>query len=161
MEGTVIGSLHFWLRLSLALLSLLSLSLRLLSSGAKPNATDATNTAPLHRAGKLTSPLIFALLWFTAGCTFMDYQLHRNSFERKNLDVTEVYPAGNVQMTERIGGQVLYVNPCPESPTKFWPGMHIRKIQYAQMAGCKIVKFLDYDVRPDGRIQIGEIADAR
>lgn len=109
----------------------------------------------------MISPLIIYAFWFAAGCTTMDYQLHQNSFERNNLDVTEVYPAGNAQMTERIGGQVLYVNPCPESPTKFWPGMHVKKIQYAQMAGCKLVKFFDYDARPDGRIQTGEIADVR
>lgn len=111
-------------------------------------------------AGRLISPVLLAAFWFSGGCAFMDWQVHRNSFERRDLMVADVYPAGNARMVER-SGQEVYVLPCPETPMKFIPGMHVKEIRYAQMAGCKLIKYFDYDMRPDGRIQLGEIADVR
>lgn len=107
--------------------------------------------------------VVFALGCAVAGPLgyfYRDHVLMSNIFTREDLDVREVYPAGNAKMQERKSGDVVYVNPCPESPLKFIPGMHVTKIRYAQMAGCKLVKYYDYDMRPDGRAQTGEIADA-
>jgi hypothetical protein len=159
MEGTVNGSLHFWLRLSLYALTLRGLWSITGSTAARQSMTGASMSA-IRAAGKLINPLTVWVFWFTAGCSFMAFQIDRNSFERRNLDVSEVYPAGNAKLIERDGGIVVYVNPCPETPTKFLPGMHVTKINYAQMAGCKMVKFFDYDATPNGRIKTGEIADA-
>lgn len=108
--------------------------------------------------------LVFILsgfIWVPLGYYYRDHVLVGNIFTRKDLDVKEVFAAGNAKLIERKSGDIVYTNPCPESPTKFVPGMHVTEIRYAQMAGCKLVKYFDYDMRPDGRAQIGEIADAR
>lgn len=139
MGGTVIGSLHFWLRLSLALLSLLSLSLRLLSSGEKPNATDAINTAPLHRAGKLTSPLIFALLWFIAGCTFMDYEFNQTIKEKKDVLIVARRSENRFTIfspTNDNGESELVT--C--AAADFQPGEKLKFLKYEQQETCSNIR---------------------
>jgi hypothetical protein len=161
MGDRVTASLHFWLRLSLALLTLRGLYSIGTWIAARRNMTGGTASADTGLAGRMIKPTIIAAFWFSLGCSAMILYLTRNNFERINLDVREVYAAGNAKMQERGSGDIVYVNPCPESPTKFLPGMHVKEIRYAQMAGCKLIKYFDYDAEPDGTIHLGEIADAR
>jgi hypothetical protein len=161
MEGVAVtGSLHFWLRLSLCALTLRGLWSITGWIAARRSMTGA-GTPVIRAAGRVINPLAVWVFWFTAGCSFMVFQFDRNSYERRDLDVAEVFPAGNARMIERDGGTTVYVSPCPQSPTRFLPGMHVKVIRYAQMDGCKLVKYFDYDMRPDGRIQLGEVANVR
>ncbi len=107
--------------------------------------------------------LLSGAFWLPLGYYYHDHVMLANIFTREDLDVREVYPAGNAKMQERKSGDIVYVNPCSESPTPFIPGMHVTKIRYAQLAGCKLVKYYDYDMRPDGRALLtgGEVANVR
>lgn len=119
--------------------------------------------AAMNTTQTIKFALVFILsgfIWAPFGYYYRDHVLVGNIFTRKDLDVKEVFAAGNAKLIERKSGDIIYTNPCPESPTKFVPGMHVIEIRYAQMAGCKLVKFFDYDMRPDGRAKLGEIADA-
>lgn len=69
------GSLHFWLRSLLVLLSSLSLLSTILSSTG-----GTTKGARIRAVGKLISPaVIFVLVGFCAGCAFMDFQAERDA----------------------------------------------------------------------------------